>query len=219
MENNDFIKKSLMTDIGRTFDEYLSSYSGELDYEFIGKVVDNKDPEKLGRCKIKSLESNSEIQDKDLPWALPEQDFVGSLKGSLIIPPIGAVVWFYYQNGDIYFPIYRKKVINKSKMPTNKNVDYPDNMIFFETDNGDKFEINRRRKSVLFEHSSGTKIEIDAIGNVTIDSKGSINLKHGLFLTDNGGAVIPEGQGPFCALPSCVITGTPHTGTKCSPGF
>jgi len=157
------------------------------------------------------------IQDKDLPWAIPEFSFIGSLVGSFIVPPIGTIVSIYFDNGEIYFPKYTTKVINKKKMPKNKDTDYPDNMIFFETDHGDRFEINRKKDTVLFEHSSGTKVKIDKLGNVDIESKVSIKTYHKLFLEDSVSIVIPGEKGPFCAIPICPYSGLQHIGNKCTP--
>ncbi|MFW6219511.1 MAG: phage baseplate assembly protein V [bacterium] len=223
MENiNDSIRRDISEGINEPNIDYLypeDDSEGSRLTIYAGKVVDNKDPGKLGRCRIRVFSLFSEdINDNDLPWALPDFGFIGSLKGSFIVPPVGAIVSVYFELGDRYLPRYVNKIIDETNMPSDKNTDYPDNMIFYETDNGDKFIINRRRKTTEFTHSSGTKIKIDALGNVEIDSSSSIKTKHKLFLEDDGGFVIPGTQGPYCAIPICPITGAQHIGQKCSFG-
>lgn len=203
-----------------------------LDNSYIGKVVDNKDPDKIGRCKIKVFGLFDEVADDDLPWAIGEQGFVGSLVGSFIVPPIGCIVSVSFENGDIYFPKYSNKVVDKSKLPKSRSKNYPDNMIFFETDEGSSFEIDRSNEDITFKHKSGSKVKfkIDGstgkltvnAGEVEINNSGttalngtSINLQHSLMLSDNGSFVIPDPTGgPFCALITCPYSGMPLQGKK-----
>jgi len=238
MKNNENIKRILAQDVEESLSDFLNSedYEDEYTGNFTGMVVDNKDPDKLGKCKIRVFGIHGDtIQDKDLPWAFPDFSFRGGLKGSFIVPPVNCFVNVYFERGEIYIPRYLNKVIDENNLPSNKDTDYPDNMVFFETDNGDKFEINRKKKTAMFEHASGTKIThtmketevehhsgtkitIDAVGNIIMDSPKSIKTKHGLFLEDNGGFVIPDSKGPYCALPIDPLTGLQQIGQICTPG-
>lgn len=130
-----------------------------LNRDYIGIVVDNNDPDKLGKCKIRVFGVFDEVADKDLPWAAGEQEFIGGLKGSFIVPPVGCIVAVGFENGDIYFPEYSRKVINSRSLPTNASKNYPNNMIFFETDHGTAFEIDRTNDEVTFVHKSGMKVK------------------------------------------------------------
>jgi len=219
---NDEIKNMISKDLDENLNEFLypeDNEDGSRVTVFTAKIVDNNDPGRLGRCKVRVFtEHYNTIKDDDLPWALPDFGFVGSLKGSFIVPPVGTIVSVYFEKGDRYLPRYINKVVDERNMPKNKDDDYPDNMIFYETDNGDTFEINRRRHTTTFTHSSGTKIHIDRLGNVEIDSNMSIKTKHKLFLEDDGGFVIPDTQGPYNAIPICPLTGAPHIGRRCGPG-
>lgn len=210
--NNEVIKRAMGADVVASLSKFLNDDEEyKLDSKYVGKVVDNDDPKKLGRCRIRVVGLfGDEIQDDELPWALPDFDFVGSLVGSSIIPPIGCIVSVYFDEGEIYLPRYTRKVIDETHLPTNMNTDYPDNMVFFETDNGDKFEINRRRKTVLFEHSSGTKFEIGASGKLKITHVGEWEVNKS----------IPDptsGPGPMCGLGQCLYTGTAHQATITRP--
>jgi hypothetical protein len=183
---------------------------------FVGFVVDNDDPKKLGRCKVNVLSVYDGVPTEDLPWAAPEFGFVGSTMGSFIVPPVGAIVNVYFNRGEIYLPVYTTKVATKKNLPSRKDIDYPDTMIFFETDNGDSFEINRKRETAQYTHSSGTTITIAKDGSVKIDSVANLTTDHDELLTVNGNMVIPAGHGPLCAIPICPFSGALHTGTVCT---
>ena len=187
---------------------------------YVGKVVDNNDPLQLGRCKIRvfGVFDNGDIKDSDLPWAMPNNTFVGSKVGSFIVPPKDAIVNVYFDDWDVNLPHYTTKVIDKNNLPKNYAKNYPDNMVFYETDKGTSFEIDRSTEDVTFSHSSGTKITIEgATGNITIDGNLNTTIKHKGILTVEGSTVTPTGSGPLCAIPSCLYTGAPHTGTQCLP--
>jgi hypothetical protein len=190
------------------------------DGRFVGKVVDNNDPDKQGRCKVRVFSVfDDSIQDSDLPWALPEFTFVGSLVGSFIVPPVDAIVRVKFDNGDIYRPIYMTKVVDANNLPSDKDTSYPDMMVFFETDNGDKFTIDRRTGDTIYTHKSGTTIAIDGMGNIVVDGTQQVTIKHTNILTVAGSSVIPDpsGKGPLCAIPFDPLTGLPHVGTICAP--
>jgi len=236
--SNDSVKKNINSDIKKILNDFIDARNDiSKEGTFVGKVLDNDDPEKLGRCKILVYSVFSEsISAKDLPWAIPEFGFTGSLKGSFIVPEVGAFVRVTFENNEINLPKYSTKVLNRNQLPTNKDKNYPDNMIFFETDRGDSFELDRSTgdtiythssKSVLsidgagltkYEHKSGTTITIDVAGNVKIESVLNLETSHGLFLKDDGSVVVPEGQGPYCAVPTCPFGGFPHSGRMCAPG-
>jgi hypothetical protein len=173
---NDRFRDDLKQGLDSSLFENIREETVDYFNRFVGKVVNNKDNEKLGRCQIRvyGLFSSPEIPDADLPWAFPDMQFIGSKKGSFIIPPIGAIVLVTFDKGDIYLPRYSTKVIDKNNLPIRRNKNYPNNMVFFETDNGDYFEIDRETSMVSFNHKSGTSIKIYNNGNVEINSKGEL---------------------------------------------
>ena len=86
-------------------------YEDKYEGNFTGIVVDNKDPDKVGKCKIRVYGVyGDDIQDKDLPWAFPDFNFRGGLKGSFIVPPVDCIVNVYFERGEIYIPRYSNKV-------------------------------------------------------------------------------------------------------------
>lgn len=73
--------------------------------KYRGIVVDNEDPEQLGRLKLKIPSVlGSEITSG---WAMPCTPFGGMAnQGILFIPEIDAGVWVEFEEGDCEFPIW-----------------------------------------------------------------------------------------------------------------
>lgn len=73
--------------------------------KYRGLVVDNEDPEQLGRLKVKvpSVLGNEIVTG----WALPCTPYGGDFnQGMLFIPEVGAGVWIEFEEGDLEFPIW-----------------------------------------------------------------------------------------------------------------
>ena len=73
--------------------------------KYRGIVVDNQDPAKLGRLKLKvpSVLGGDVVTG----WALPCSPYGGAAdQGFLFIPEAGAGVWAEFEEGDLEFPIW-----------------------------------------------------------------------------------------------------------------
>ena len=235
MEN---IEEILGKDLGSLLKEAVKNkYEFKENKMYPAKIVENDDPDKEGKVQLRVYGIfGDEIPDADLPWALPDFNFIGSSLGSFIVPTIGTIVNTYFENDDIYTPKYTTKVLEKSKleeMTSQYSVDYPDTMVFFETDNGDYFKINRNTLDMEFRHASGLLINVDKNGNIEIDntktSNGSfnINVSGEVNLTSQKKVSIKSGPGQPISLVSgdgtsslwqpnflhtCLFTGAPHGG-------
>lgn len=78
-----------------------------LDNKYYGKyrgvVLDNNDPEGLGRLKIEV----ENIDIAELPnWAMPCTPYAGPKEGFYFMPPIEANVWVEFVMGDVNYPIW-----------------------------------------------------------------------------------------------------------------
>lgn len=218
--NDDYLKRDLAGSPKDVLNNIIdrTACCNEEEHEYIGKVLDNNDPLKLGRCRILVYSVfNESIPTEELPWAIPEFGFTGSLKGSFVVPQIGAFVKVTFERGEINLPKYSTKVLNSGQLPTNKDKNYPDNMVFFETDAGDSVEVDRSTSEMTVIHNTGTQIKINTDGTIDMHSANKINVTHDGQLFVDGSTVIPEGVGPLCAIPSCLFTGAPHSGRTCNP--
>jgi uncharacterized protein involved in type VI secretion and phage assembly len=81
----------------------------KVERRFYGKyratVVDNQDPSKLGRLKLKVPSVLG--SDVVTGWATPCTPYGGAAdQGFLFIPDVGAGVWTEFEEGDLEFPIW-----------------------------------------------------------------------------------------------------------------
>jgi len=76
---------------------------------WLGKVVDNQDPDFDGKIKVRVFGKFDDILDEDLPWARPlNRTTGGSASGSGFhsVPKVDSVVGISFDNGDLYEPEY-----------------------------------------------------------------------------------------------------------------
>lgn len=148
-----------------------------------GIVVENNDPQKLGRVQIRIMGFYDDLPDYLLPWAVPDIGFIGSSKGSFIIPEINATVRGYFDKGDVQKPIYDSLAFSKETADRNSltildNTEYPNKMVLLETDQGDFLTLNRRTGELVFIHRTGATLSVSQLGDITIRT-GSYLLKNG----------------------------------------
>ena len=84
--------------------EYQEHYFGRIYGKRRAVVVENQDPERRGRIKVK----NSELfGGSDSPWCMPCFPFYGGRDcGFFAVPPIGSLVWIECEEGLTVYPIY-----------------------------------------------------------------------------------------------------------------
>lgn len=149
----------------------------KFDDHWTGKVIDNTDPLYMGRVKIRILGYYDEISDNAIPWALPEATYLGSSKGTLVIPEVNTVVRGYFDQGDDQKPIYTGIAPSIENYATTQLVehvdevfDYPNVMVLLHTDEGERVTLNRSNGEMTVSHRSGTKIVITPSGAISIET-------------------------------------------------
>lgn len=70
---------------------------------YIGIVEENKDPRKLGRCRVRVIDIFDDIPVEDIPWASPWKDLNGN---QFNVPDVGKIVTVIFDSGNIYKPEY-----------------------------------------------------------------------------------------------------------------
>jgi len=75
----------------------------DLSKTFIGKVEDNSDPKRLGRCRVRVLNMFDDIPVESIPWATPHKDLNGN---QFILPEVGKIVTVTFDHGKYYMPVY-----------------------------------------------------------------------------------------------------------------
>lgn len=182
---------------------------------FYGQVVDNNDPDKEGRCKVRVFGVFTDILDEDLPWAMP-----GSLKifgggedggaGEVSIPKLNAIVRIQFPEGNLYSPEWiGLAYINQAVRDEINNSYLNSHVIAYDVDEQVKilytpdkgiliFHKNSQiiinpDSSITIEHSGGQSI-IELIGgNINIVSQTQINVISPKCVIDSGNVEIGEG--------------------------
>ncbi len=80
-------------------EENLTRYYGK----YRGLVVDNIDPEQIGRVLVQVPDVLGETPSS---WAMPCVPAAGIQSGCFIVPPIGSQVWVEFEQGDPDYPIW-----------------------------------------------------------------------------------------------------------------
>jgi hypothetical protein len=71
--------------------------------KYRGLVVENIDPEQIGRVLVQVPDVLGEIPSS---WAMPCVPAAGIQSGCFIVPPIGSQVWVEFEQGDPDYPIW-----------------------------------------------------------------------------------------------------------------
>lgn len=92
-----------------SLEKVVANLVQKIENRFYGKyrgfVVENADPEKLGRLKVRvpSVLGNDVVSG----WAMPCTPYGGDTnQGMLFIPKVDAGVWVEFEEGDLEFPIW-----------------------------------------------------------------------------------------------------------------
>lgn len=156
-----------------TYEKFKDDDTGR----WTGKVIDNDDPDKLGRVKIQVFGYYDDLAEFALPWAVPDLNYIGGSNGNFVVPEVGTFVRGYFDQGDIQKPIYDSIAFSEmtarnltKNVLINKTEDYPHKMVLMETDQGDYLTLNRKDGETVFHHRTGLDITIGADGSLTINT-------------------------------------------------
>lgn len=101
--------------------------------KYRGKVVDDRDPDHLGRVKVEVPEVYGEKTPEELPWATPCVPYAGKDIGFFTIPPKGANIWVEFEKGESDKPIWSGCFWGKDELPQNAQVKEPHKVQVFRT--------------------------------------------------------------------------------------
>jgi uncharacterized protein involved in type VI secretion and phage assembly len=172
---------------------------------YVGIVTDNKDPQNLGRLKVKIPVIDNETS---TDWARLAVPMAGKDRGTLFIPEVGDEVLVAFQMGDIRQPIIIGSLWNdKQKPPQGK--DDKNNIRKIRSRSGHEiiFDDSEGKEKLTLQTKKGHKLEIadqndtikltdkNAQTSITITggSGGAIEIKSGsnkITLNNKGDVVI-----------------------------
>lgn len=183
-----------MQDLDRTVADLVRQVEHRYHGKYRGFVVDNADPEQLGRIKA---QVPSVLGDQVVTgWALPCVPYGGMPgQGFLAIPDIDAGVWMEFEEGDLEFPVwvgtYWSKPGGTTELPARNDPDGapgtvadPPTRKIFKTAKGHTIQFEDADDEdmiVVHEATNGHTITLDADGIKITDGTGNY-----LQMTDAG---------------------------------
>ena len=144
----------------------------------VGIVVDNNDPLKQMRVRIRARDIHRQIPDANLPWAVrcfdsPQGQTSGGV-GSISVPVPGSKVWFQFMDDSLFYPVYYGYYNTSDTNNTELQEGYP-NAYGYIDKFGNKWFVDANN-NVEFAHQSGSFIEVSANGTVTVAQQSGSNI-------------------------------------------
>lgn len=190
----------------------VASLMQKIERRFYGKyrgfVVDNEDPEQLGRLKVKvpSVLGNEIVTG----WALPCTPYGGDAnQGMLFIPEVNAGVWVEFEEGDLEFPVwvggFWSKPDGESELPKPNDAEGEEES---DVQNPVTRKIIKTLKghTIQFEDKDGEEM-VTIVHKVDDDNKNVITLQStGITLTDFTGNKIEMTDSAFTVTSKVAFT-------------
>jgi uncharacterized protein involved in type VI secretion and phage assembly len=151
--------------------------SGRIDGVVTGIVTDNKDPQGLGRVKVKFPTLSSQ---ESGPWARIAVLMAGNQRGTFFLPEVDDEVLVAFEHGDISRPYVLGALWNGKDKPPDTNADGKNNFRFIKSRSGHGIrfdDTNGSEKIEIIDKSGAHKIVIDTSGKkITIESGQDIDI-------------------------------------------
>ncbi|HLB71690.1 MAG: phage baseplate assembly protein V [Candidatus Methanoperedens sp.] len=185
-----------------------------------GIVTNNKDPDDLGRVKIKFPWLSD---DNETDWVRIATLMAGSERGSFFLPEVGDEVLVAFEHGDINHPYVIGALWNGVDKPPGANSNGENNIRKIKSRSGHEIIFNDEKTKenvtihtkgehqIILDDSAGSeKIEIiDKTGNnkITFDSmQNSINIESAMQLKIKSNVVEIEGTTSLTLKSNAVLT-------------
>ncbi|WP_341878106.1 phage baseplate assembly protein V [Defluviitalea saccharophila] len=151
----------------------------------VGIVTNNKDPEKLGRVKVKLINRDSDTYETD--WIRISTLMSGKEMGTFFLPEVNDEVLVAFNGGDPHKPYVIGSLWNAKEKPPETNEDGKNNLrkiktrsgselIFDDTEGKEKIEIHTPKKHKLNFDDENEKI---TVSDKDSKNKIEINIKNG----------------------------------------
>lgn len=157
-----------------------------------GIVVNNYDPELAGKIQVRVLPVFQSIDDAVLPWAIPAMPIssgAGYGTGTLAIPIVGSFVWVFFEEGDIYQPVYFAEAQNLAYgIPAQTQAGYPNTRVI-SFPSGIQLIVDDTTPSITILHPTQSVIVIDGNGKTTVSSANDLDLSALVNVAISAGAI------------------------------
>lgn len=148
------------------------SYYGK----YRGFVVDNEDPENLGRI---SARVPSVLGNEVSGWALPCAPFGGlDGQGLFLVPEIGAQLWIEFEEGNPDKPIWTGTFWRTSDAPPQDAQKSPPTTRMLQTASGHRLQFDDEGgdERISLAHKGGSELVMEPDGNLVLSDEGGSTL-------------------------------------------
>lgn len=123
--------------------------------KYRGQVVDNEDPESLGRLQVEVPAVLSQMR----VWAMPCVPYAGDGVGLFAMPPVDSAVWVEFEGGDLDKPIWSGCFWRDSQRPPDSQRD--PSIKILKTDKV-TLRIDDGAGEIVIETEGGTRLTLSA---------------------------------------------------------
>ncbi len=167
----------------------------------VAKVTSNDDSGETNGPKLQRIRVTVPgLYEPESPWCWPKQLSLfaggqGEGHGSFGVPAVDSYVIIELEQGDPHHPVYVASLLIHGNQITEAGVNYP-NRYGFKDKLGNYFYIDQTegQGTVKFRHFSGTQIDIDNSGAMTITAPAGLTIVGDVNVT---GAVTASDEGTF----------------------
>jgi N-acetyl-anhydromuramyl-L-alanine amidase AmpD len=157
----------------------MSNINQELgDIAWPGVVVDNADPLRTGRVRVRVQYVYGDIPTEDIPWASPK--WLSPNGETFTVPDVGKVVSVEFNQGDIYSPEYSSaEHANKNLQSYLESISDDDYTSFSSVFFDGTTQVYKQRSKGLVLDNEKSNINIDQNGDMSMnlrDNKSVLNL-------------------------------------------
>ncbi len=144
--------------------------------KYRGFVVDNADPEKRARLRLRVP---SVLGDAETGWALPCLPFGGAAaQGLFLVPEVDAQVWVEFEEGDISHPVWTGTFWQADGDPPEEAARDEPTTRLLQTPSGHRlqFDDESGEERFLLHHPTDAEIEIDSNGTIALTDAGGAKV-------------------------------------------
>jgi hypothetical protein len=172
---------------------------------WLGKVIDNQDPDFEGKIKVRVFGKFDDILDEDLPWARPTNRITaGSDTGSGFhsVPKVDSVVGITFDNGDIYEPeyFYLQHISDELKAEIEGSYSNAHSLLYDTETEGSVKVFFTEEKGLMLDYKE-TQINIKPDNSMTVLNPNGDSI----VLNNDGTIIITTSKQATVISPSVVI--------------
>ncbi|MFK7868718.1 MAG: phage baseplate assembly protein V [Roseobacter sp.] len=183
--------------------------------KYRGFVVDNQDPDQLGRVKVRVP---SVLGEAVSGWALPCAPFGGlNGQGLFAIPEVGAQLWIEFEEGNPNTPIWVGTFWRTSDAPPQDARKSPPETRILQTPSGHKLQFDDQsgEEQITLAHQSGADLVMDVEGNLILTNEEGSTLT---LDAASGSVTLEDARGNSLTMESSGTTVEDANGNKIKMG-